>query len=454
MQLKKEQFLRELPAGFIEDLPDKCGIYAVGGSIRDSLLPDIAPRELDLLVTKIPLKKLLIALRRFGTANLVGRSFAVIKWYPDSFDPIDVSLPAQRDISLPDGCEIDPELPIEEDLGQRDFTVNAIAMDLKNGDLLDPFSGIRNLSDGKLVAITENSLSADPIRCLRAAYICARCRLQPDNKTLDYIKSSARKLPEMATERIAEELKKLLLELPQPSDALRFWRDWGLLKIILPELAEGVGVVQEGGWHAFDVFEHNLHTVDAAPPELEIRLAALLHDVGKPRRKRLVPEKDKATFYGHQNLGERMAKKVLTRLKFPNDLTDRVARLVRFHMFNRCETDKGVRRFIRNVGADLLDSLFALRFADIVAQGTDRDESSDREYFAEIQSILENKPPLTTEDLAVTGYDIMNILEIESGPGVGEVLNYLMDRVIDNPDLNDREILIDLIEKFQNRNKI
>ncbi len=448
VRLNKSEFIGQLPPGFAKNLPAETGLFAVGGTVRDKLIPGLVPRELDILITGISPEKLIKILKSYGCARLVGKSFTVIKWYPGFGSVVDVSLPSRRGLSFPGGCEIDPELPLEEDLFQRDFTVNALAFDLISGKIHDPLGGLEDLENGLLRAVNPLSLEADPIRCLRAAYICARCGLRPDETTLDLIRSVSPRLADMAPERIGEELKKLLLELPEPSKALRLWRDWNLLEIIAPELEECVGVTQEGGWHAHDVFEHLLYTVDAAPAKLDVRLASLFHDIGKPRRRKYIKERDRAIFYGHQNLGERIALKILKRLRFSSDMSDRVGRLVRNHMFTHPETDRGVRRFVRRAGEDLLDSLFDLRFADIVAQGTDRDDTSDRKFRVRIEEVLSQKPPLSTSDLALDGEDVMRVLGISEGPLVGEVLNNLLERVLDEPGLNSRKSLMNIMLEF------
>ncbi len=446
--VSRESFIASIPVGFIENLPGEAGIYVVGGALRD-IICGIPYRELDLLVTSIPLDRLLKILRRFGKAEAVGRSFTVIKWSPRlSSETIDVSVPSRRDISMPDGGAVDPDMPVVEDLAQRDFTVDAMAFDLRTSEIIDPFHAIEDIEKHILKAVTDTSLEADPLRCIRGAYICAKCGLAVEPRTLELIRSTASDIKNIAPERIAEEIRKTLL-LPKPSDALRLWRDWGLLDHFIPELAGCVGVVQEGGWHAYDVFEHLLHTVDASPPQFDVRLAALFHDIGKPARRKFLPERNRAIFYGHQNLGERLTTKIMSRLHFSKELTNRVAQLVRFHMFSHAETDKGIRRFIRRVGVELLDDLFELRFADIKAQGTDREEESDKIYRKKIMRILEEKPPLSPTDLAIDGNDIMNTLALNEGREVGEILEKLLEIVIDSPSKNTKDILIEELENMR-----
>jgi putative nucleotidyltransferase with HDIG domain len=406
---------------------------------------------LDLLISRVQSGDLLKILRKFGSAREVGKSFTVIKWYPNGVDnAIDVALPSRRNIVFENGSVSDPDMPIEEDLAQRDFTVNAIALDLRSGELFDPFNGEEDLSERVLRQVNENSLSSDPLRCLRAAYFCAKCDLKPEKETLENIIREIENLGNTAPERIGEELKKLLMKLEKPSAALNLWNEWGVLKCVMPELVGCIGVTQEGGWHAHDVFDHLLRTVDEAPPILEVRLAALFHDIGKPKRRRYLKEENRATFYGHQNVGEKMTRNILDRLKFSNDDIDRVGKLVRFHMFTHAQTDKGVRRFVRRVGEELLSDLYELRFADIEAQGTNRDRTEDERYIIRVKEILDERPPLSVRDLAVTGSDIMTIFGIPESPEIGKILIHLLEFVLDDPSRNDREILIGEIRRIRN----
>lgn len=448
-------FERELPLSQLDKLPKEVGIYLVGGALRDTML-GIKYRELDILVTSIPLAELTKFLRYNGKAEPVGKSFTVIKWYPkNKVGPIDVSIPSMRAFNSDQRTSedsLDPSMKIEVDLGQRDFTVNALALDLRNGKLIDPFNGAKDIENFVLRMVSDSTFVADPLRCIRAAYICGRCGLNIEERTLKQLKSSAASISTIAPERIAEELRKILL-LPKPSVALRLCKDWGLLQYFIPELGVCVDVSQEGGWHAHDVFEHLLAAVDFSPSILPVRLAALFHDIGKPARRKYLPERDRAIFYGHQNLGEKMTRRIMARLMFSKDLTERVAKLVRFHMFTQAQTDKGIRRFVRNVGIDLLDDLFALRYADIEAQGTDRDKTSDEYYQRQIDKILSEKPPLSVKDLEINGEDVMRVLNINQGPTVGKILDDFLELVIDDPSMNERELLLAKLRQIDTYSK-
>jgi tRNA nucleotidyltransferase (CCA-adding enzyme) len=214
----------------------------------------------------------------------------------------------------------------------------------------------------------------------------------------------------------------------------------GLLERIIPELAAGVGITQPGGYHAYDVFEHSILTADSAPRELVIRLAALLHDVSKPETK--VPTQEGATFYGHEKRGSRIAQKVLRRLRYSNQIIEQVTLLVDKHMFTSGVTDKGLRRLIRRMGEELVFPLLDLRRADVVAQGKGGSTKDVDELEERIRLELERKPPFGLKDLEVGGNEIMEAFKIPPSPLVGQVLNYLLELVLDDPELNQKERLM------------
>jgi tRNA nucleotidyltransferase (CCA-adding enzyme) len=221
----------------------------------------------------------------------------------------------------------------------------------------------------------------------------------------------------------------------------------GLLENILPELAAGVGVDQPGGYHAYDVFEHSILTTDSAPRDLVLRLAALLHDVSKPDT-RVLTDEGGATFYGHDKKGSRVARRVLQRLRYSNQMIDQVCLLVDKHMFTTGVTDKGVRRLIRRMGEELILSLLDLRRADVVAQGKGGSTQDVDELEEKIRLELERKPPFGLKDLEVGGNDIMSTFDLPPSPLVGQVLNYLLELVLDNPELNQKERLMKEAEFF------
>jgi putative nucleotidyltransferase with HDIG domain len=223
-------------------------------------------------------------------------------------------------------------------------------------------------------------------------------------------------------------------------------RQTGLLHYVLPELEVCINVDQPGGYHRYPVFEHILYTIDACKPELRLRLAALFHDITKPQAKRIVD--DGATFYGHETTGAKVAQKVLKRLRYSNDMVDDVATLVERHMFTTDVTDKGLRRLVRRVGVPLIFDLLDLRRADVIAQGMGGKTDDVDRFEAEIKVELEKKPPFSVSDLAIDGNDIMRLFSLSPGPMIGEILNFLLEQALDNPEINTPDHLTALAQEF------
>lgn len=438
----------------VADILNRGRIYEVGGAVRDSLLKDQpAVKDRDYLVTGIDYDHLSRLLRRHGRVDLVGRSFGVIK-----FTQFTEGLAHTHDISLPRRehsigwghkdfeVNFDPGLSVEDDLVRRDFTINAMARDLASDQLIDPLGGLKDLEQRQLRMVSEHSFEEDPLRMLRAIQFASRFGFDIEAKTWQAMCEQASSIASVSAERIQEELGKLLTLAKHPSNGFRLMQQSGLLAPILPELDVCVGVDQPGPYHAYDVFEHTLHAVDACPQRLRVRLAALFHDVSKPEARRLV--EGGATFYGHETQGARVAKHALRRLRYSNELVREVGILVERHMFTVEVTDKGMRRLIRRVGVPLIFDLLDLRRADVVAQGKGGTTEDVDEFEQRIRDELQRKPPFSVKDLAVDGNEVMKLLQLEPGPKVGEVLDYLLEQVLDNPEFNDRSTLAQLAREY------
>jgi putative nucleotidyltransferase with HDIG domain len=256
----------------------------------------------------------------------------------------------------------------------------------------------------------------------------------------------------VSPERVCEELLKLFGTAGKPSVGIEILRTTGVLAQLWPEVVEGVGVDQNE-WHAYDVYRHNLETADAAPPgDVILRLAALLHDVGKPRTK------DGPHFYRHEHVGADMAAAMLARWRFPNETIDTVEHLVRSHMYSADPElqPKAVRRFINRIGPAHLERLFALRHADIIGSGLPKRSQENERFEARVAAVLEEKPPLTVRDLAISGGDVIAIL-IERGAApadfrgdarVGATLAALFEEVVDDPTRNERHLLVERAKRF------
>lgn len=438
----------------ISAIASKGRIYEVGGAVRDRFLKRVHDiKDRDYLVTGLPYDELSRLLRRFGRVDLVGRSFGVIKFTQfsdDSSITFDISLP-RKEFSTGEGhrdfhVAFDPNLPVEVDLERRDFTINAMAVALDDNKLVDPLGGMADLENKLIRMVAPNSFVEDPLRMLRAVQFAARFEFEIEVSTFAAMAEHAHRLSTVSPERIQEELNKLLVKAAKPSIGFQLMQRTGLLPHFFPELEDCVGIDQPGGYHAFNVFEHILYTVDATPPRLRLRLAALFHDIRKPQHKRLV--EDGATFYGHEMGGARAAQTVMKRLRYPNDLTKQVVVLVERHMFTTDVTDKGMRRLIRRVGQDLIFDLLDLRRADVVAQGKGGTTEDVDEFEQAIRDEIDRKPPFGLSDLALSGNDVMILLDIGEGKIVGEVLNHLLEHVLDFPENNTREKLESLAKEY------
>jgi len=462
-----------LPKKVIDSVNSIGQIYEVGGVVRDRIRYALSldtglmdphkfwsfpPEEVDYLVTGMPMNALTSDLKQFGHVEFVGRSFGVIKFKLEIQNPkskiYDIALP-RREVSTGLGhrdfeIEFDPDLPVEQDLGRRDFTVNAIALRIQNSEfriqnpeLIDPYNGLQDIKDRLIRMVNPQAFKEDPLRMLRACQFAARFQFSIEQDTFKAIKKNAKLIRTVSPERVQQELNKMLLKADQPSIGLWLMQRSGLLKEIFPELEEGVDVTQPGGYHRYKVFEHSIKSVDFAPKILEMRLAALLHDIAKPRCREVF--QGGAHFYGHDKLGEKTAKDLLERLKYSGETISRVALLVRRHMFAFPETEKGLRRLIAKVGINVMYDLIELRRADIRAQGRGTEEADrDLDLFEQaVTEVINKNPPFTINDLELDGDIVMAEFHLKPGPEVGRVLRHLLDYVLDHPEKNKRDLLLD-----------
>ncbi|MFH1825890.1 MAG: CCA tRNA nucleotidyltransferase [bacterium] len=335
---------------------------------------------------------------------------------------------------------------IHRDLSRRDFTINALAYDPETKELIDDFEGQRDLKNKVIRAIgnAEDRFSEDGLRSIRACRFAAKLGFKIEANTFAAIGKTLTVTEKVAPERIKDEIGKLM-GTDKPADGFALMQKSGLLKLIIPELEACSGVEQPPQFHKYDVFWHNLHACDAAPKNRVLRLAALLHDIGKPACQ------EGFTFYNHDNVGAETAGRILKRLKFSNNDIQKVTNLIRHHMFNYTTewTDAAVRRFILRVGGvENIADLFALRLADLKAMDREVEADHLKELQKRIDKIIEEQNALHVADLKINGQDVMAVLKIPAGPKVGEVLNCLLEKVLDDPKLNERETLLEQIKKY------
>jgi tRNA nucleotidyltransferase (CCA-adding enzyme) len=412
--------------------------YVVGGCLRDALLGR-EPADWDLTTDASPDRIQSI----FPESLYENRFGTVVVRHANAQYEITAF---RRDVSYtdhrhPDSVEFGES--IEEDLARRDFTVNAIAWGARPGEeprYVDPHAGRADLARRLLRAVgdPDRRFHEDALRMVRAVRLAATLGFEVEPETLASVARNAELARHLSGERIAAELFKLLAA-PRPSVGLRLMRQTGLLAVVAPELARQPGVPQNKV-AGEDLWEHTLRTVDAAPNRTVVRLAALLHDVGKP------DTMADGHFHGHESLGAEMTRDFLARLHSPRELQERTAHLVANHMFAyRSDwSDAAVRRFIRKVGPGAIDDLVALRQADNEGSGLEPESGLLPELSRRVRVELAGRPVLDRHQLAVDGHDLQAELGLEQGPAVGRILDTLTERVVAEPALNDRAVLLEL----------
>jgi len=439
-----------------EDILAAGELYRVGGAVRDRLLGLTDVADTDFLVREIPPPALETILARHGTWSRVGKAFGVYKFTPhDAGEPVDIVFPrtesstgaGHRDFEI----RFDWTLPVESDLGRRDFTINAIAERIPDNHVIDPFDGANDVRRRVLRMIFPQAFEEDALRILRGARFAARFELTVDDATRAAMTGAADLLSTISAERVQDELTKTLTQCAAPSRALHLLHEIGSLGVWLPELERCVGVAQNE-YHPDDVYWHSLKTCDAAPQDrLVVRWAALLHDVGKVDTRQTIVEGGAArvVFYGHEVVSAELTDRVLTRLRYSNEVVASVRHLVREHMyrFERSWKDATVRRFMRRIGDDAMDDLLSLREADCRSRTLVDELSSLDELRARVAQERRARATLSVDDLAIDGRDVIREGEIAPGPVVGEILQELLELVTDNPELNRRETLLDALRE-------
>jgi len=419
--------------------------WIVGGCVRDTLLGRPAA-DWDVATDALPKDLLSIFPRAIptgiehGTVTVVkdGRHYEVTTLRGEG---------TYSDGRRPDWVEFVDD--IAADLARRDFTVNAMALDPLDGKLIDPLDGRGDLRRGVLRAVGDarERFSEDGLRVLRAARFVATLELALDPATEQAIAPTLDTYRKVAAERVRDEWLKTM-KARRPSLAFDVMRRTGILAITCPELLEGVAM-EQNKWHAYDVWRHGMECMDAclagqADPVL--RIAAMLHDVGKPRSRAWSEKTQDWTFYDHDRIGAEIAVPIAERLRFSNDERERIVLLVRFHLFHYSGdwTDAAVRRWIRRVGADRLGDLYRLNRADVRAKGRDfePDLAALEALEAHVARVLAEGAALSTRDLRVNGHDLMRELGVKPGRVIGELLEALLDAVTAEPSLNERERLI------------
>lgn len=417
--------------------------YAVGGCVRDSILGR-KPDDWDITTSAKPeeMKRLFPRTVDTGikhgtvTVLLGGEGFEVTTYridgtYEDGRHPSEVTFTAS----------------LKEDLLRRDFTINAMAYNERSG-LVDLYGGLEDIDKQVIRCVGDavERFEEDALRMLRAVRFSAQLGYRIDEATGEAIKALAPNLQKISAERIQVELVKLVTS-PHP-DYLRTAYELGITAQVLPEFDLCMETPQRHKHHCYDVGEHILHSMLGVEPDKVLRLGMLFHDIGKPQT--LTVDPDGTTHNKrHPFEGEKITRKVMRRLKFDNDTTDKVTKLVLYHDYDIAPTEAGVRRAVNRIGEDIFPMIFTVRRADIAAQSDYmREEKLAKVAYIEklYREVLARKDAVTLKDLAISGNDLI-AMGMPSGRQIGETLSALLEKVLDDPSLNTREILLKLYKE-------
>jgi len=429
-------------------------IYLVGGAVRDFLLGK-TPTNFDFTTNALPDKIQELFPQSFYN-NIYGTVSIPFEVKKDSFsEKIIVEITPfrkeddYRDFRHP--RKIEWAKTLSEDLGRRDFTINALAYDGKT--IIDPFSGQKDLQNKliKTVGDPDKRFKEDALRLLRAVRLACELGFLIEDATQNSIKKNASLIKKISWERIREEFFKILAS-NHPGEGILFLKNTGLLSYILPELDICFNIPQKSPkrHHLYDVGTHLVLSLrNCQSSDIITRLATLIHDIGKAATFKKDEKTGLITFHNHEVVGTKLTEKIADRFKLSNKQKDKLVKLVKYHQFSVAEnqTDKAIKRFIRNVGKEYLEDIIALRFADRLGSSAKADSwrfKLFRKRLAEVQ-----KEPFKITDLKINGFDVMNILKIKPGPKVGKILHNIFEEVSKGKLKNERHILIQRLNKLK-----
>ncbi|HLN18829.1 MAG TPA: HD domain-containing protein [Patescibacteria group bacterium] len=432
--------------------------FVVGGCVRDMLL-GIEPKDWDVATDARPeeIQKIFsdsVYENEFGTVGIK------IKDEDKTVDVVEITTyrieSKYTDKRHPD--EISFAKTLEEDLSRRDFTINAMAIRLtaKNYEIVDPFNGQEDMKKKVIRAVgkAEDRFNEDALRMMRAIRFAVQLEFKIDENTLSAIKKNAKNLKYISQERIKDEFAKIILS-PKPAEGIKLLYESGLLFQFIAEMKEAVGFEQ--GFHHYNgpyrmVFDHMVASLEHCPSQkLEVRLACLFHDIGKPRT--AGGKGIETTFYNHQYAGEKITREILKRLRFSRETIEKTTLLVRNHMFFY-DVDQvgesGVRRIVRRVGLDNINDLIDVRIGDRLGSGVAKAVPYKLRHFKYMVEKV-SKDPISVKQLKVNGNDLMRELGLEPGPKIGAILDVLLAEVIENPKLNEKKSLLKRAEELEMR---
>ena len=438
--LDEKPFLKEL-----SNLYAKNGfqIYLVGGAVRDGIL-DIETKDFDFTTNASSEDSIKMLNKNDYKTTEIGRAFGTIETTVGDYS-IHITTYREdkynKDSRKP---EIKTSGELETDLSRRDFTVNAIAYDINNNEIIDPYGGLKDLSEGLIRTpdTADISFSDDPLRMLRACRFVSTHGFTPNNELFKAISKNVERIEIVSTERIRDEFTKLLTG-KEPSLGLKAFVESGLSELIMPELNE-LKIEVDPKHHHKDVYEHTMVVLDRVSPTLVSRMSALLHDIGKPKTKGI--ENGKVHFRHHEVVGAKMSKKILKRLKYDNETIKKVSLLVenhlRPHTFKMGWTDSAVRRYIIDAGG-LLEELNDLVRADITTKNKAKYEEINK-YLDEMEERIKEvaeKEELSKLRPPISGDEIMDMFDLEPGPSVGVIMKALYEQRINDGEVSKEEAI-------------
>jgi len=430
--------------------------FIVGGCVRDTL-KGVKPSDWDIATSAKPQEIGKIFLKSFAN-NRFGTVTVLTDSEDETLKEIEIT-PFRTEEKYTDKRHPDKirwAKTIEEDLARRDFTVNAMALeipDLKSqkSKIIDPFDGQKDLENRIIRAVgkPEDRFSEDALRMMRAARFATTLDFKIERETAQAIKKNSPWLKMISKERIRDELMKIIMS-DRAAEGIELLKSLKLLRFIIPELEEGYKVTQNKH-HIYEVYEHLILSLKYAAKKNYnkcIRLAALFHDIGKPRVKE--GEGPDATFYNHEVVGAKMTWQILHRLRFPKKDIQKVVKLVRYHLFYYTPeevSESSIRRLLRKVGPENMEDLLRVRYCDRIGSGCPKAEPYKLRH---LRYVIEkvSRDPISVKMLKVSGHDIMEILKIEPGPKIGQVLDILLGEVLEKPEKNKKGYLREKIEKL------
>ncbi|HPF20357.1 MAG TPA: CCA tRNA nucleotidyltransferase [Syntrophomonas sp.] len=413
-------------------------VFAVGGCVRD-MIAGIKPQDYDMVCSASLEQISQIFSRTLTVGARYGTVIVLIDRHP-------VELSTYRKVELNQKVTA-----LEMDLAGRDFSINAMAMDV-NGIIYDPWGGQADLKAGLIRATGDRAevlFADDPLRMMRAIRFSVTYDYQIAESTCAALLKLNHLLAGIAWERIREELNRILTS-DRPAQGIRKLQTGGLMAYIIPELEVMVGFDQRNFRHNKDLFEHSLAVLEGVPGQIDVRLAALLHDIGKPACF-TIDENGVGHFYNHHQAGMEMTRRILERLKYDQQTITNVSLLVGSHMTRYAKLrNSSLKQLIKQVGEDKLDSLYTLQRADIMASAPPFDFSELDKMQQAIDFILDTNQPLSIKDLAVSGTDLLTI-GYAPGPFLGETLQRLLEFVLEDPSQNQRELLLHMASVWKDQ---